>query len=187
MRYFHLSKNKYHCPIINLDKIWNLVGEQVSLSILLCMTNLPPPPPPPSRGGSPSNSSFVFSRYTFQSAMNTLGLNKTCHEVLQAFTDHASSSLHQIPGCPPFCILFTCARKLFVGSHSIAFMSGWVFSAGCICSVSSRSSDTSCTNYIESMFPWRHVSCASLFQSPWHIPTWPFHAIICMYNPKGGH
>ncbi|KAK9868432.1 hypothetical protein WJX84_011720 [Apatococcus fuscideae] len=29
MRYFHLSKNKYHCPIINLDKIWNLVGEEV--------------------------------------------------------------------------------------------------------------------------------------------------------------
>ena len=29
MRYFHLSKNKYHCPIINLDKIWSLVGEEV--------------------------------------------------------------------------------------------------------------------------------------------------------------
>lgn len=29
MRYFHLNKNKYHCPIINLDKIWNLVGEEV--------------------------------------------------------------------------------------------------------------------------------------------------------------
>ena len=29
MRYFHLSKNKYHCPIINLDKIWTLVGEEV--------------------------------------------------------------------------------------------------------------------------------------------------------------
>uniref|UniRef100_A0A7S0VF22 Large ribosomal subunit protein uL15/eL18 domain-containing protein n=2 Tax=Polytomella parva TaxID=51329 RepID=A0A7S0VF22_9CHLO len=28
MRYFHLSKNKYHCPIVNLDKLWNLVGEE---------------------------------------------------------------------------------------------------------------------------------------------------------------
>ena len=27
MRYFHLNKNKYHCPVINLDKIWTLVGE----------------------------------------------------------------------------------------------------------------------------------------------------------------
>lgn len=31
MRYFHLNKNKYHCPIINLDKIWNLVGEEARL------------------------------------------------------------------------------------------------------------------------------------------------------------
>ena len=30
MRHFHLSKNKYHCPIINLDKLWSLVGEEVS-------------------------------------------------------------------------------------------------------------------------------------------------------------
>jgi large subunit ribosomal protein L27Ae len=29
MRYFHFSKNKYHCPIINLDKLWSLVGEEV--------------------------------------------------------------------------------------------------------------------------------------------------------------
>eukprot|EP00877_Chromochloris_zofingiensis_P015069 jgi/Chrzof1/9816/Cz04g17060.t1 len=28
MRHFHLQKNKYHCPIINLDKIWSLVGEE---------------------------------------------------------------------------------------------------------------------------------------------------------------
>jgi len=28
MRYFHLNKNKYHCPVINLDKIWTLVGEE---------------------------------------------------------------------------------------------------------------------------------------------------------------
>lgn len=30
MRYFHYNKNKYFCPIINLDKIWSLVGEEVS-------------------------------------------------------------------------------------------------------------------------------------------------------------
>ena len=29
MRYFHLNKNKYHSPIINLDKLWTLVGEEV--------------------------------------------------------------------------------------------------------------------------------------------------------------
>jgi len=28
MRYFHKTNNKYHCPIINLDKIWSLVSEQ---------------------------------------------------------------------------------------------------------------------------------------------------------------
>jgi large subunit ribosomal protein L27Ae len=27
MRYFHLNKNKYFCPVINLDKIWTLVGD----------------------------------------------------------------------------------------------------------------------------------------------------------------
>lgn len=29
MRHFHLTKQKYHCPILNLDKIWTLVGEEV--------------------------------------------------------------------------------------------------------------------------------------------------------------
>ncbi|MEW5298496.1 MAG: hypothetical protein WDW36_001612 [Sanguina aurantia] len=28
MRHFHLSRNKYFNPIINLDKIWTLVGEE---------------------------------------------------------------------------------------------------------------------------------------------------------------
>jgi ribosomal protein L15 len=28
MRYFHLTRNKYHCPTINLDKLWSLVSEQ---------------------------------------------------------------------------------------------------------------------------------------------------------------
>jgi len=27
MRYFHKLKNKFHCPTINLDKIWTLVPE----------------------------------------------------------------------------------------------------------------------------------------------------------------
>eukprot|EP00158_Paraphelidium_tribonemae_P000496 Partr_v1_DN22596_c0_g1_i1_m28183 putative 60s ribosomal protein len=25
MRYFHLTRNQYHCPVINLDKLWNLL------------------------------------------------------------------------------------------------------------------------------------------------------------------
>ncbi len=29
MRHFHYARNKYHCPIINLDKLWTLVGEEV--------------------------------------------------------------------------------------------------------------------------------------------------------------
>merc|ERR1712023_424548 len=28
MRYFHLQRNKYHCPIINLDRLWSLVSDQ---------------------------------------------------------------------------------------------------------------------------------------------------------------
>jgi large subunit ribosomal protein L27Ae len=30
MRHYHLLKNKYHCPIVNIDKVWALVGEEVS-------------------------------------------------------------------------------------------------------------------------------------------------------------
>ena len=29
MRHFNIRKNQYFCPIINLDKLWSLVGEQV--------------------------------------------------------------------------------------------------------------------------------------------------------------
>eukprot|EP01134_Creolimax_fragrantissima_P004581 CFRG4581T1 len=28
MRYFHKTDQQYHCPIVNLDKIWTLVSEQ---------------------------------------------------------------------------------------------------------------------------------------------------------------
>eukprot|EP00775_Hariotina_reticulata_P003648 gene3648-3909_t len=28
MRHFHKQKNHYHCPIVNLDKLWALVGEE---------------------------------------------------------------------------------------------------------------------------------------------------------------
>ena len=31
MRHFHKLKNHYHCPIINLDKLWTLVGEEKRL------------------------------------------------------------------------------------------------------------------------------------------------------------
>ena len=27
MRHFHLTRNKYHCPTLNLDKLWTLVPE----------------------------------------------------------------------------------------------------------------------------------------------------------------
>ena len=29
MRYFHKTMNKFHCPTLNLDRIWALVGEEV--------------------------------------------------------------------------------------------------------------------------------------------------------------
>lgn len=29
MRHFNIRKNKYHCPIVNLDKLWSLVGSEV--------------------------------------------------------------------------------------------------------------------------------------------------------------
>lgn len=31
MRHFHLTRNKYHCPVVNLDKLWSLVSEQTRL------------------------------------------------------------------------------------------------------------------------------------------------------------
>lgn len=30
MRHFNYQRNPYHCPIVNLDKLWALVGEEVS-------------------------------------------------------------------------------------------------------------------------------------------------------------
>jgi len=33
MRHFHKQKNHYHCPIVNLDKLWALVGEEVSIVV----------------------------------------------------------------------------------------------------------------------------------------------------------
>lgn len=29
MRYFHKTVNKFHCPIVNVDKLWSLVPEAV--------------------------------------------------------------------------------------------------------------------------------------------------------------
>ena len=28
MRQFHVTKNQYHCPIVNVDKLWSLVSEE---------------------------------------------------------------------------------------------------------------------------------------------------------------
>lgn len=28
MRHFHLTRNKYYCPTVNLDKLWSLVSER---------------------------------------------------------------------------------------------------------------------------------------------------------------
>lgn len=36
MRHFHKQKNHYHCPIVNLDKLWALVGEEVRCTDSCC-------------------------------------------------------------------------------------------------------------------------------------------------------
>ena len=41
MRYFHLNKNKFHCPVINLDKIWALVGEEARVEAAKNKTQAP--------------------------------------------------------------------------------------------------------------------------------------------------
>ena len=28
MRHFHLKRNQYYCPIVNIDKLWSLVSEE---------------------------------------------------------------------------------------------------------------------------------------------------------------
>ncbi|CAN6572278.1 unnamed protein product [Malus baccata var. baccata] len=34
MRYFHRLRNKFHCPIVNLDKLWSLVPQEVKDKVL---------------------------------------------------------------------------------------------------------------------------------------------------------
>ena len=34
MRYFNKRTNKYHSPIVNLDKLWTLVGDEVRMHLL---------------------------------------------------------------------------------------------------------------------------------------------------------
>jgi hypothetical protein len=36
MRHFHKQRNHYHCPIVNLDKLWALVGEEVRCTGSCC-------------------------------------------------------------------------------------------------------------------------------------------------------
>lgn len=31
MRHFHLTRNKYYCPTVNIDKLWSLVSEETRL------------------------------------------------------------------------------------------------------------------------------------------------------------
>lgn len=38
MRHFHKAKNQLHCPIVNLDKIWSLVGEEVRSYLIILLT-----------------------------------------------------------------------------------------------------------------------------------------------------
>lgn len=42
MRHFHLTRNKFHCPTVNLDKIWTLVSEQTRTQSKLRTDNKAP-------------------------------------------------------------------------------------------------------------------------------------------------
>jgi large subunit ribosomal protein L27Ae len=33
MRHFHLTRNKYHCPIVNVDTLWSLVSDEVKAKV----------------------------------------------------------------------------------------------------------------------------------------------------------
>jgi large subunit ribosomal protein L27Ae len=41
MRHFHLTRNAYHCPTINLDKLWTLVPEEQRKSLTASSTEVP--------------------------------------------------------------------------------------------------------------------------------------------------
>lgn len=41
MRYYNKRKNQYYCPIINLDKLWSLLGEEVGHDSLYPMHIVP--------------------------------------------------------------------------------------------------------------------------------------------------
>jgi hypothetical protein len=58
MRHFHLKRNKYFCPTVNLDKIWTLVSENTRhqfkdktdkapvIDVIRAVSPSPPHPPP---------------------------------------------------------------------------------------------------------------------------------------------
>lgn len=40
MRYFHRNANKYYCPIINIEKIWTLIPEDIKGVPVIDVTKL---------------------------------------------------------------------------------------------------------------------------------------------------
>lgn len=41
MRHFHLTRNSYHCPIINIDKLWSLVPAEQRKGLSESSTEVP--------------------------------------------------------------------------------------------------------------------------------------------------
>eukprot|EP01116_Phalansterium_solitarium_P011589 TRINITY_DN27316_c0_g1_i1.p2 TRINITY_DN27316_c0_g1~~TRINITY_DN27316_c0_g1_i1.p2 ORF type:complete len:148 (-),score=22.63 TRINITY_DN27316_c0_g1_i1:42-485(-) len=41
MRHYNVHKNMYHCPTINIDKLWSLVSEQTRLNYAKNTTSVP--------------------------------------------------------------------------------------------------------------------------------------------------
>jgi hypothetical protein len=41
MRHYHLTRNSYHCPVLNLDKLWTLVPEEQRKGLTASSTEVP--------------------------------------------------------------------------------------------------------------------------------------------------
>merc|ERR1739848_695652 len=41
MRYFHKLKNRFYCPIINIEKLWNLINKNIKKEFPLDKINVP--------------------------------------------------------------------------------------------------------------------------------------------------
>ena len=128
MRHFHVLKNRYHCPVVNLDKLWSLVPETVfdAVRLLRTVPSCPPDAPCPHKGGGSLSKSRVCRLrcgcvgacarvWGFQVMFIKLTSTPPTH------THHPSS-----PPPAPFCLFFL----TFLDSSSSSLPSGLQAKAG---------------------------------------------------------